>query len=83
MQSVYINLTELNDLQTRIAKFISIWVHEKKTQVPKKKIISTMKKEGVLESTTIKSIEVLIKKGYIRKSYHRSSEAHYTQLRTI
>ena len=83
MQTVYTNLNELNDLQTRIATVINNWVHQKKTQVPLKEIISTMKQEGVLEATTIKSIGVLIKKGYIRRSYHLSNKTLFTQLRTL
>ena len=83
MQTVYVNLNELNDLQTRIVMFINIWVHEKKTQVPLKEIISTMKQEGVLETTTIKSIGVLLRKGYIRRSYHPSNKTLFTQLRTL
>lgn len=83
MQTVYVNLSELNDLQTRIARFVGVWVHQKKTQVPLKEIISTMEKEGILKSTTIKSIGVLIKKGYIRRSYHPSNKTYFTQLRTI
>ena len=83
MKTVYTNLNELNDLQTRIAKFVGEWVHKKKTQVPLKEIISTMKQEGVLEATAIKSIGVLIKKGYIRRSYHPSNRTFFTQLRTL
>jgi len=83
MQTVYINLSELNELQTRIAKFVGEWVHQKKTQVPLKEIIATMKQEGVIEATTIKSIGVLIRKGYIRRSYHPSNKTYFTQLRTI
>lgn len=83
MQTVYINLQELTVLQTRIVKYISLWVREKKTQVPIKKIISTMKKEGVLEETTIKSLQSLVKKGFIRRSYHPSNKTYFTQLRTI
>ena len=83
MQTVYVNLSELNGLQTRIVKVVDEWVHEKKTQVPLKEIIYTMKKEGVLESTIIKSIGVLLRKGYIRRSYHPSNKTYFTQLRTV
>lgn len=82
-KTVYVNLNDLNDLQMRIVKFINVWVHKKKTQVPLKEIIYTMKKEGVLEATIIKSIGVLLKKGYIRRSYHSSNKTYFTQLRTI
>ena len=82
-KTVYIHLNELNELQTRIVHFINEWVHKKKTQVPLKEIISYMKQEGVIEPTVIKSIGVLLKKGYIRRSYHPSNKTFFTQLRTV
>ena len=82
-KTVYITYCELNTLQTRIVKFVNSWVHDKKTTVPLTEIIESMKQEGVIEATTIKSIQVLVKKGYIRRAYHPSNKTYFTQLRTL
>lgn len=83
MQTMYISLSEINELQKRIMKFVDFWVHEEKTTVPLKEIISNMKKQGVKQSTTINSINGLIKKGYIGREYTRTNKTRFVQYRTI
>ena len=64
-------------------KYIDWWVHEKKTTVPRKEIIDNMTKDGIGRETTIKSINVLLKKGYIRRAIVISNKSYYVQLRSV
>ena len=82
-KSMYVNIDEINDLQTEIMVFISKWVRENKVPIPQKKIIEEMKVNGVKEFTTVWSINALLKKGYIRRAYTISNKTSYVQLRTV
>lgn len=83
MKTTYTNLSELSDLQTSIMKFVDLWTHEKKTTTPLKEIIIHMNKNGVKHYTTIKAIQVLLKKGYIRRSFEISNKTSFVQLRRV
>lgn len=81
--TIYVSLLELNVLQTDIMKFISWWVHEKKVPVPLKEIIASMTSKGIKSPTTIKSINVLLKKGYIRRAVIISNKTFFVMLRSV
>lgn len=81
--TVYVDFHEINKLQTDIMIFVSWWVHKKKTPIPYREIIVDMTSKGVKDFTTIKAINVLVKKGYIRRAYISSNKTYFVQLRGI
>jgi len=83
MSTVYTGLSELDKLQTKIMRYVDWWVHEKKTKIPRKAIIDNMTKQGIKEQTTIKAIQVLLRKGYIRRAIVISNKSYFVQLRSI
>ena len=85
MKTIYTENIEISDSQIKIMQCISIWVHEKKSPTPFKEIISNMRKQGMKKETTIYSLKILIKKGYIRRSIDGggNSKAAFVQLRSI
>ncbi len=78
---VWINHTEINELQTRIMLFVDDWVHTKKTPIPQKDIIAAMLSDGVKTFTTVGALNTLLKKGYIRRAITVSNKTMYVQLR--
>ena len=83
MNTTYTSLSELNDTQTKIMRYVSYWVNEKKTTVPLKEIIDNMIQEGIKKDTTVKALQVLLKKGYIRRAVVISNKSYFVQLRSI
>ena len=79
----YINLKDINELQENIVKFIDWWVHEKKTIIPRKEIIDKLLSDGNKKPTIINAINVLLKKGYIRRGVGTSNKTYYVQLRRL
>ena len=79
----YTNLTEINEAQTMIMKFIDLWVHREKTTVPLKEIIAEMTIQNIDKNTTIYSLKILLKKGYIRRSSEISNKTKFVQLRRV
>lgn len=67
-KTIYVSISEVNELQTRIMHCVDAWVHKEKVPIPLKEILNCMEKEGTKPPTTIKSIEILIRKGYIRRT---------------
>jgi predicted GNAT superfamily acetyltransferase len=82
-KSIYVNFSEIDDLQTQIMIFVDWWVHEEKTPIPLKKIIENMTSKGIKTFTTIKAINVLLKKGYIRRAYTISNKSYFVMLRKV
>jgi hypothetical protein len=82
-KTVYISFSDVNELQTNIMKFVGIWVHQKKTPVPRSEIIKSMQSNGVNMPTTRNALYSLIKKGYIREAVTISNKTTYVALRTI
>lgn len=78
-----IGLSDINELQSRIVLVIDGWVRTNKTPVPKKYLIKEMKNNGVKEVTTKAAINVLLRRGYIRKAVTLTTQVSYVQLRTI
>lgn len=79
----YTNLSDVNELQTNIMKFVDIWVRSEKTPIPLKEIILNMTSSGVKSPTTIKAIGALLKKGYIRRAVTISNKTTFVQLRRV
>lgn len=82
-KTVYLNFGEVNELQTNIMKFVDVWAHENKTPIPLKLIIETMHKAGVIPATTIKALNSLLRKGYIRRAVTISNKTYFVQLRRV
>lgn len=82
-KTVYINLSDISEMQTEIMRFISLWVKEKKTPVPQREIILAMKIHGVKDFSVQNALSILLRKGYIRRAYSTSNRAIYVQVRTI
>lgn len=82
-KTLYVSLSEVNNVQTSIMEFVDVWVHTEKTPVPLKEIISTMLTEGIKSPTTIKAINVLLKKGYIRRAIIISNKSSFVQLKRV
>ena len=83
MKTAYMNFSEINDLQKEIMVFIGDWCRSKKTPVPQHEIVLAFTGRGVLFFTTVNALNVLVKKGYIRKSVMSSNTTNYIQLRTV
>lgn len=83
MKTVYANLSEIDGLQTKIMQHISVWVHKEREPIPLKTIITEMENQGIKQQTTIKAINILIKKHYIRRAITISNKTSFVQLRTI
>jgi len=64
-------------------RFVDKWVHEQKTPIPLKEIITEMKNQEIPDFTTIKALNVLLKKGYIRRAVIISNTTSFVQLRGI
>ena len=77
------NFTEINELQTKIMQFIDIWVHTEKTPIPLREIIKNMTQQGVKDSATIKAVNVLLVKGYIRRAVIISNKSYFVMLRRV
>ena len=79
----YINLDEINELQSKIMLFVDYWVREKKTPVPQKEIIAHMQQKKINPPSTIYGLQILLKKGYIRRAFTISNKRTYVQLRRV
>lgn len=82
-KAVYINLKDISLLQQNVMAYVTWWVKTEKTPVPRKEIITEMTKQGVKSFTTILALNVLERKGYIRKSVIASNKTLYVQLRGV
>lgn len=80
---IYINLKDINTVQQKIMRFVETWAHSEKTPIPKVKLVSSMKDQGVKEPTILNSISVLLKRGYIRRAVGTSNKTYYVQIRKV
>jgi len=83
MPTVYVNLSDINKLQTDIMDYIDWWVRSEKSPVPQKKIVEKMTTNGIKDFTTVNALNSLLKKGYIRRAYIISNSTYYVQLRRV
>ena len=81
--TTYSNLYEINELQTKIMRFVGEWVRKEKTPVPHKEILEGMEKAGVKTYTTVNAIGVLLQKGYLRRAVIVSNKSFYVMLRKV
>lgn len=79
----YVNFSDINDLQRRIMIVVNDWVHIEKTPIPLSEIMKSMDDQGVKDFTTIKAIQVLLKKGYIRRAIIISNKRSYVMLKGL
>jgi DNA-binding MarR family transcriptional regulator len=82
-KTVYENYSELTDAQTSVMRFFGKWVENNKTPLPHKDILLEMEKRNIKSSTAVYSINVLIRKGYIRRVYTTSNKSFYVMLRKV
>lgn len=82
-KTIYVSFSEINELQTNVMICIQTWVHEKKTPIPLKEVITKMQANKVNKNNTIYSLKVLIEKGYIRRANIISNKTFFVQLKTI
>ena len=83
MSTVYTNLSEIDELQTNIMRFVGYWARTEKIPIPLREIIKAMENQSVNDFTTIKAINVLLKKGYIRRAVVISNKSSFVQLRSV
>jgi reverse gyrase len=82
-KTMYINLSEVNELQTDIMNLIQDWVKNQRTPVPHKQILILMKEKGVGNPSTVNALQSLLHKGYIRRAVMISNKTFYVQLRRL
>lgn len=82
-KTMYVNLSEVNELQTQIMNLIQDWVKNQKTPVPHKQILILMKEQGVGFPTTVNALNSLLHKGYIRRAVMISNKTFYVQLKRL
>ena len=83
MKTTYVGYDPINELQTKIMCFVDEWVREEKTPVPHKEILNGMEKAGVKTFTTVNALQVLLKKGYLRRAEIISNKSFYVMLRKV
>lgn len=82
-KTIYVSLSDIDQLQTKIMQFVDHWVRTEKTPIPLKEIIKAMEMQAINDFTTIKAINVLLKKGYIRRAVVISNKSSFVQLRSL
>jgi len=80
---ISVSFDETGNVQTVIMQFVSKWVREKRTPVPKQEILAQMETDGIKSVRTINALNSLVNRGYIRRAHVISNKAYYVQLRGI
>ena len=88
MTTKYVSLRVVSDLQANIVEFVDVWVHEKKTPVPRNEIFKAMRSNNCADITVKKAIEGLLRQGYLRRAIigidqRTSNRTFYVQLRRL
>lgn len=79
-----LSIGEINPLQHFIMEFVDYWAKEEKTPVPLGRIKLYMRRQGVGGPTTINALNVLLRKGYIRRAITlRRNTTAFVQCRGI
>lgn len=83
--SLYITTKDINDLQIKIIRFANEWAKREKTPIPKMELIEQMEKQNENKFTVLSSLEVLLRKGYLKrvKIYGSGYKTYYQILRSI
>ena len=84
-KGLFLNFSEVSNLQTNIMRYVDIWIKKEKVTIPQKVIVIKMEQEGVKACTTLNALTVLVRKGYLRKTGRssRHNGTSYTQLRSV
>ena len=80
--TLYTTFNELTETQTSIMRFFDDWVHKNETPLSRVRIIANFDK-NIDKATVIYSLNVLLRKGYIRRVYHLSNKTYYVMLRRV
>jgi hypothetical protein len=78
-----ISLTDINILQENIVRFVNEWAHSHTKPIPQKRIMVAMTRKGVKTCTTINAINVLLRRGYLRRAVCISNKTYYVLCRTV
>lgn len=75
---------EISAQQERVMMFIAEWVRTKKTPVPQKEIMLSMREQGMTVDAIKWALNMLLAKAYIRKAWtEKQNTTAYVQLRGI
>lgn len=78
------DMCEINILQTEIMMFIKHWASVEDTPIPRRAIITGMTRKGIKSFTTLKAINALLHKGYMRRSVTGPAcRSFYVMIRNI
>lgn len=83
MSNIYSNIDDITELQIKIMQFVDKWVHEQKTPIPMKEIVSVMQLQGFKDFTIRHAITTLVKKGFMRRAVSNSNSSSFVQLRSV
>lgn len=72
-----------NELQRDIMIFIDSWVRGNEIPITRKVIIQEMTSRGKKDFTIINSLNVLLSKGFIRRTIGTSNKTSYVQLKRL
>ena len=83
-KSDYMNFKDVNILQENIMRCVGIWAKKEKTPIPQTEIIKRISEEGEKPFTIVKALQILIRKGYIRRAHTFSTnKTFYVQLKSV
>jgi len=76
-------ISELNDLDKIVMQYIDWWVHEKKTTIPQRQLLSDLAEREISPRSVEHSLQRLLKLGYIRRAYTTTNRTFYVMLRGV
>lgn len=86
-KAVYINIDEstkeVSTLQKDIMLFVDVWVKKHNTPVPKREIVRHMLEAGAKDFKTDHALNLLLRKGYIRRAVTISNKTSYVQMKSL
>jgi len=83
MKTVYIDFREVGLLPRQVMEFIYLHSCTEKKPIPRQKIVSKFKAQGVKPYMTVNALHFLLKKGYIREAVVISNKTFYVLLRRM
>lgn len=86
-KAIYIDINEstkeVAGFQNNIMAFVEIWVKKNNTPVPKVEIIRFMEETGTKDFQTHHALDLLLRKGYIRRAITMTNKTSYVKLRSV
>lgn len=86
-KAVYIDINEsteeVSTLVKQIMLFMDVWIKANNTPVPKLEIIREMEGQGIKDFKTDHALNLLLRKGYIRRAVTISNKTSYVQLKRL